>query len=90
MNDFEQTVLAKLGALEANTSRLITLDERMKHLSNRVDGHHQTLYGENGRGGLSEAVTLLCERQQWWNRGLGILSAMAAGLAAWVKWGGGR
>jgi len=82
MADFQETVLEKL---DIQGEVLTRLDVRMDGMVEKVNGHHKTLYGGQGDGGLCQSVTLLKERQSAWNKGLTFLISAAIGLAAWAK-----
>ena len=82
MTDFQETVLEKLNIQGEVLTRL---DVRMNGMVEKVNGHHKTLYGGRGDGGLCQSVTLLKERQGAWNKAIALLASVAIALAAWAK-----
>ena len=66
---------------------LARIEEKLTNTCSDIEGHHKTLYGHDGRGGLVQDVEANKSRQNLWNRGLALLSLIIGGAVAWLKWG---
>lgn len=76
--------------------RLIRFMERSEakdeQIFKLIDGHHKTLFGDDGNSGICKVLSLLEERQKWWHKGLAAVQMfLTAGMATifiWLKYGG--
>ncbi len=79
-------------SFESKAMAMLTrIDEKLNHVCKDVEGHHKTLYGPDGRGGVVRDVEQNKSRQNTWNKLLaiasGLLGVFTTAIAVWLKWG---
>ena len=71
---FRETVIGDLREIK----------EGLKNFRAQVDGHHKTLYGEEGRGGLVADMVRINQNQKTWSRILLGIQGVVIAIFTWL------